>query len=91
MGKMNSICPKCGYAIDPEAGYYVGAMYFSYALMVAWNFSIAIGIYLITGSLFEHFGLLMILSVSTTLIISPIIFRYSRVLWSYMFFRILKK
>lgn len=91
MGKMNSVCPVCGYAIDPEAGYYFGAMYFSYALMVAWNFSIAIAIYLITGSFFENFTLLMVLGATTTFIISPVIFRYSRVLWSYMFFKILKK
>jgi hypothetical protein len=91
MGKMNQICPVCGYAIDPEAGYYFGAMYFSYALMVAWNFSIAIAIYVITGSIFEHFVLLMTLGITTTLLISPVMFRYSRVLWSYLFFRILKK
>jgi hypothetical protein len=91
MGKMNAICPECGYVIDTEAGYYFGAMYFSYAIMVAWNFSIAIGLYLVTGSIFEHIRLLMILGFISTLIISPVVFRYSRVIWSYLFFRILKK
>jgi hypothetical protein len=91
MGKMNTICPECGYPLDPEAGYYFGAMYVSYILMVAWNFSIAIAIFLITGELFGNFILLMVLGITTTVAISPVMFRYSRVIWSYLFFRILKK
>src|SRR5690349_2608993 len=31
MGVMNERCPVCGHPIDPEAGYYFGAMYVSYA------------------------------------------------------------
>jgi hypothetical protein len=91
MGKMNNVCPNCNHPLDTEAGYYFGAMYISYAIMVAWNFSIAIAIMVITGDLFEHFMLLMSLGMITTLIISPVVFRYSRVIWSYMFFKILKK
>jgi hypothetical protein len=91
MGKMNEICPNCGHPLDTEAGYYFGAMYFSYALMVAWNFGIAIVIYIFTGSIFEHFKLLMFLGFFSTVLISPVMFRYSRVLWSYLFFKVLRK
>ncbi len=91
MGDMHQICPKCSHAIDQEAGYFVGAMYFSYAMMVAWNFSIAVGVYLITGQLFDNFKMLMALGIISSIIISPVVFRYSRVLWSYTFFKLLKK
>ena len=91
MGKMNKICPVCGHPMDHEAGYFFGAMYFSYAIMVAWNFSIALIIHFITGNLFEHISLMMTLAIVSTLAISPVMFRYSRVAWSYMFFKILRK
>jgi hypothetical protein len=91
LGKMNEICPVCGYPLDTEAGYYFGAMYVSYAMMVAWNFGIAITIYIFTGSIFEHVTLLLVLAIATTTIISPPMFRYSRVIWSYLMFKILKK
>jgi uncharacterized protein (DUF983 family) len=33
--KMHSHCPHCGENLYPELGFYIGAMYFSYALNVA--------------------------------------------------------
>ena len=91
MGDMNMKCPECGHPIDQEYGYYVGAMYFSYALMVAWNFSLAVAVYVITGQLFDKFQIIIGLGICSSILISPVIFRYSRVLWSYLFFKILKK
>ena len=79
--KMHNFCPVCGVKIEPEPGYFWGAMYFSYALVVAicvplvmiffyfgWDryfFSMAFCIMLVIGSLV------------------PIIFRFSRMLLIY--------
>ena len=91
MGKMYKVCPSCGHPIDQEYGYFVGAMYFSYALMVAWNFTLAVAVYIFTGQLFENYALIIGLGIVTSALISPVIFRYSRVIWMYLFFKVLKK
>ncbi len=70
-------CPSCGLRFEREPGYYVGALYMSYGLAVLASAPMGLA------------GLLLGWEVSRTLdlclvdlaILSPWIFRYSRVLW----------
>jgi uncharacterized protein (DUF983 family) len=75
--RMHRFCPACGLEYEREPGYFLGAMYFSY------------GLSLLSGA--PTFFLLLFLGVSNveTMIVlgvqlflsTPLIFRYSRVIW----------
>src|SRR5689334_7006958 len=59
VGKIHALCPVCSQNFRPEPGFYFGGAMVSYALMVAFNVAVAAVFYLITGSLFRDFWLLM--------------------------------
>jgi ABC-type spermidine/putrescine transport system permease subunit II len=77
---MNTACPVCGLLFEREPGYFLGAMYYSYAIAIAacapaaligwwagwpvWGVGIA-------GS-------------AAMLLVAPLGFRFSRVLWLHM-------
>ena len=76
--KMNEKCSHCDESFMPEPGFYVGAMYVSYGISVA-----------VTSLYF--FGLVIFLKVSATIVLiilvlsiillMPISFRLSRLIW----------
>ena len=78
--RMNRQCPVCGLEFEREQGYFVGAMYFSYALALAAALPVIVAMVLL------GFGAASIYLVSCTLLLvcSPFLFRYSRVLWIYL-------
>ena len=79
--KMRRTCPSCQLEYEREQGYFLGAMYFSYGmglalgapmallLMVFWNFSM------------NEFLLALLLALA---LFSPLLFRYSRILWMHL-------
>jgi hypothetical protein len=74
---MHERCPRCGLAFLREQGYFLGAMYFSYALgvaavapLVVWG--------LVWGWELANIGWA---SVAVLTCLSPWLFQYSRVLW----------
>ncbi len=77
---MNRQCPVCGLEFAREQGYFVGAMYFSYALALAAVLPVIVAMILL------GFAAASIYLVSCTLLVacSPFLFRYSRVLWIYL-------
>jgi hypothetical protein len=87
LGEMPVACPVCNQPFRLEPGFYFGAAYISYGLMVGWNMFITLLIYLIYHDVFNHFVELMVSGIVTTLLVSPWMFRYSRVLYLYMFVR----
>lgn len=87
---MPEACPKCNQPFSLEPGFYFGAAYVSYGLMVAWNIFIALLIILIYGDLFDHFTEMMIGCIVTSILVAPLMFRYSRVIYLYMFVRFRK-
>lgn len=87
LGDMPDHCSVCNQSFRLEPGFYFGAAYVSYGLMVGWNLLMVGVIILVYGDLFNHFVELMVLGIITTVIISPVMFRYSRVLYLYMFVR----
>ncbi len=77
---MNRTCPACGIAFEREAGYFLGAMYFSYAMAVAVATPVVVA-GLVLGWNYPAIGAvaggLLVLS-------APWLFRYSRVIWMHM-------
>ena len=80
-GKMNVRCPKCGLLLEREQGYFLGAMYISYALA-----TIILGLF--TGTLVLLFpdldlGVAVLIAGAVFIPFVPGVTRYSRVLWIY--------
>ena len=75
-------CPHCNLYYEIEPGYFYAAMYVSYAFNVAEAFTIAVLTYLLTHnstSPWLYIGTM----ISGCVLLSPINFRYSRVLLLY--------
>jgi len=72
----------CGHIFEREPGYFVGAMYVSYAL--------AIPVYLALAGvlrlLLREWSDLAILTLALPLLVpfAPLLFRYSRVIWMHL-------
>lgn len=71
-------CPHCGLVFEPEAGFYYGAMFISYALGV-------VACLLLYAILYFVFGISVLwgfISIVVCLLaVSPYLFRFSRALW----------
>lgn len=80
--KMHKNCSHCGELYEREPGYFYGAMYVSYGLMVGW-FVITwlLNTFVIEASTTAY---LTFLSVSIVLF-TPLTFRISRLIWINMF------
>jgi uncharacterized protein (DUF983 family) len=76
--KMNAKCSCCGEVFEKEPGYFYGAMYVSYALMVAW-----LAACWAFDLLFIHSDLKWFLTfvVGTMALLMPITYRVSRLVW----------
>ncbi len=85
LGEMHSSCPHCKRDLRVEPGFYFGAAFVSYAMMVLIDILLAIAFYLITGSLFDQAIAFITTVIAFTLLIATVIFRYSRVIWLYLF------
>ncbi|MEQ8548624.1 MAG: DUF983 domain-containing protein [Cyclobacteriaceae bacterium] len=76
-------CEVCGYRFEREPGFFYGAMYVSYALSV--------GVFLVSVFLlyvvFSDPSITVYITtiVSVSLLLYPVTFRYSRVLFSHIF------
>jgi uncharacterized protein (DUF983 family) len=81
-------CPSCGVVFEKEPGYFVGAMYFSYALSVP---SYALFVLAIL-KLWPQVSLpaACVAALPPFLALVPLIYRYSRVLWLHFDFAIRK-
>ncbi len=79
--KMNTQCSHCGFTFEIEPGYFYVAMFVSYAFNVAQMVTMAVAIYVLTGSHnpWVYVGALLGVSV----LLSPFNFRYSRVVLLY--------
>lgn len=84
VGEMHPYCPVCGSSNRVEPGFYFGAAYVSYILMVGILIAMVFVYYLIFGEVFEHFWRLMISATLLSIGLTPLIFRYSRVIFLYI-------
>ena len=75
-------CVICGQKTCPEPGFYYGAMYVSYALVV--GFGVFLGsIFLLEGA--SPLSAIIAISIGSILL-SPLSFRYSRMIWINFFY-----
>ena len=81
--KMYEYCPECGFKLEPEPGYYYGAMYVNYAFSVA--------LFVVLGTLtfyvFDNPDIWVYATIifSTVIILTPLLFRYSRIIYLHVF------
>ncbi|MGF1578809.1 MAG: DUF983 domain-containing protein [Gemmataceae bacterium] len=78
---LNKTCPTCGIVWEREPGYYVGSMYFSYFLAIAFLL-VGVGIWYCVFPTWD-FGRLALLSIVTFLPLVPVVYRYSKIVWMY--------
>lgn len=79
---MNEKCPVCGVRLEPEPGYYQGAMYVGYGFTVALITIVGVILYLTWDpSEWTYIGVVIALAI----LLAPLNYRYSRVLYLYMF------
>ena len=75
---MNEFCPTCGLRLEPEPGFYQGAMYVSYGFTIVMMLVISIILYTI-GDFSEWVYVGTVITVM--LILAPLNYRTSRVFY----------
>lgn len=75
---MNETCPCCGVGLEPEPGFYQGAMYVGYAFTVA--------VIVIVGLLLYYLGdpsewVYIGIVIAVMLLLAPLNYRYSRIFY----------
>lgn len=81
--KINRQCPHCGVNFEKEPRFFDGAMYISYALSVGLFLVSAFIIYRLFHPVSEN--VYMIAIISEVVLLYPLMFRYSRILYLYAF------
>jgi uncharacterized protein (DUF983 family) len=74
-------CPACGLKYEREPGYFLGALYFSYALSIPPGLLLLLLIWRITG---WQFDMVVGCTFLAYLPLVPVVSRWSRVLWMYV-------
>lgn len=80
--QMNQTCPHCGKRLEPEPGFYQGAMYIGYGFTMAVIMLISLLLYL-SGDFSEWVYIGVVIGVMVLLI--PLNYRYSRIVYLYAF------
>jgi len=77
---MERACPECGMVFEREPGYWLGALYFSYAL--------ALALVLPVTAWLMHRGVesatIVVATFAQCALWSPLTFRYARLVWMYL-------
>jgi len=79
---MNKSCPHCGVLLEPEPGFYQGAMYVGYGFTIA--------VLVIIGGLLYLLGnppdwVYITMTIGVMVLIAPLNYRYSRIVYLYLF------
>lgn len=74
---MYKSCPVCGLDFEREPGFFYGAMYFSYGIGVVSAAPLSIWLFLQGVPEYAIF----LIAIAQLSILSPLLFRYSRVAW----------
>jgi len=79
---MNERCPNCGVRLEPEPGFYQGAMYVGYGFTVALITIVGLLLYFtVDPSEWTYITVVIVLAI----LMAPLNSRYSRVLYLYWF------
>lgn len=80
---MPAQCPVCGQAFEPEPGFYFGSMYITFAFNVATVLVIGVLLYYLFNN--PDTWVYVVVVTVVTILLTPIILRYSRALMLYLF------
>lgn len=82
-GSMHEKCPNCSQSLEPEPGFYTGAMYVSYAFQVAIVVSVIVATRVLNfeGAVSWYVGWIG----GINLVLFPLIYRLSRSVWIHIF------
>jgi hypothetical protein len=79
---MNEQCPECRVRLEPEPGFYQGAMYVSYGFSVGVLIGMSMLLYWLGNpSQWIYIGSI----IGVIILLAPVNFRFSRVLYLYWF------
>jgi hypothetical protein len=78
---MHDSCPTCGLHFNREPGYFLGAMYISYGLALAFIFVLGAALWALTGWRLDKIAIWAVL---LFLPFAPTLTFLSRVLWIYL-------
>jgi uncharacterized protein (DUF983 family) len=81
--RMNERCPNCDVRLEPEPGFYQGAMYVSYGFTVMFMVIIGILLYYLANDPNEWIYVGTVIGVM--ILLAPLNYRYSRVIYLYSF------
>ena len=87
VGEIHALCPVCKQNFRPEPGFYFGGAVVSYPLMVIFGALVTGIFYLVVGDISDHFISVMTTLSISVIVVTPIIFRYSRIIFLYITFR----
>jgi uncharacterized protein (DUF983 family) len=79
--EMHQHCPVCGVQFEREPGYFIGALYVSYALATVFLGLVTLALYLAFPDL--DLGWTILIAGGIFLPFVPLATRYSRVVWMY--------
>jgi uncharacterized protein (DUF983 family) len=80
--RMHKNCPKCGLKFEREPGFFIGAMYVNYAFSIA--IIISVGLTLNIFGIYNFYSFILTV-LGAIILLLPILFRYSRILYLHMF------
>ena len=80
---MHEECPNCGVRLQPEPGFYQGAMYVSYGFTILLMVIISLILYYFAGDPNEWIYITVVIAVMLLLV--PLNYRYSRIVFLYLF------
>ena len=81
--RMPTACPVCGQAFEPEPGFYFGSMYITFAFNVATFLVLGVLTYFLLGD--PDTWVYVAIITGATVLLTPVILRYSRALMLYLF------
>jgi len=77
------ICSECGHKYEIENGFYVGAMYISYGISIAFAVATFMAVYVLFPNTPYYFYIFYV--IGSIFIFMPISFRASRLIWMNLF------
>ena len=81
--QMNKTCPHCGVRLEPEPGFYQGAMYVGYAITITVMIMVGLILYFFFDDPSEWVYIGVVIGIMVLLI--PLNYRYSRIVYLYAF------
>ncbi len=80
---MNEMCPHCGVRLEPEPGFYQGAMYVGYGITIGCLIVISLILYVLIKPTSDWTYILS--NIGFMICIAPLNYRYSRILYLHFF------